>query len=397
MARLPAAGAVSTMPPDVPSGHALFRAGAAGPCALRVARVARVGGRERQPVVARRRRLPRCCALLLLLLPAAAPPLWGNDDVVAVIGDDAVSHDELLVAAALALEQSESALRRCRITAERSRHEALEEALRELVRQRLLDREAERTATTATAVLARVDETAQPVGEQEVETFYERNKARIRGSLEQTGGQIRAYLEHEARQRARTEFFQALESRFAVEYRLAPLRYEVAADGFPATGPPDAAVTIVEFSDFECPFCARFLPTLERAKREYAGKLRVVYRHFPLYSIHPRAQKAAEASLCAAAQGRFWELHDLMFAEQQALEVSDLKEKARRLGLDGAEFDRCLDEDRYAEAVREDYRDGEALGVSGTPALFVNGRFLSGAVPFEHLAELIDDELARLE
>ena len=332
-----------------------------------------------------------------LLLVGAAPLLWADGDVVAVIGGEPVSHDELLVAAALSLEQSESALRRCQIEATRSRHEALEGALRELVWKRLLDREAERTATGAAALLARVEETAQPVGEQDIKTFYERNKARIRGSLEQTSGQIRAYLERQAQQRVRHEFFAALEQRFAVEYRLAPLRYEVAADGFPATGPPDAAVTIVEFSDFECPFCARFLSTLERAKREYAGKLRVVYRHFPLSSIHPRAQKAAEASLCAADQGKFWELHDLMFTEQQALEVPDLKEKARRLGLNGAEFDRCVDEGRHAQAVRDDYRDGEALGVSGTPALFVNGRFLSGAVPFERLAELIDDELARRE
>ena len=356
---------------------------------------ASAGASERQSLGVRCRMLPRRCAVLLLLL-AAAPVLWGNDDVVAVIGGESVSHDELLVAAALSLEQSESALRRCQLEAERSRHEGLQTALQELVWQRLLEREAERTGATTTAVLAGVDETAEPVGEQDVKTFYERNKARIRGSLEQSSGQIRAYLERQARQRARNAFFAALELRFAVEYRLAPLRYDVAADGFAAIGPPDAAVTIVEFSDFECPFCARFLPTLERAKQEYAGKLRVVYRHFPLSSIHPRAQKAAEASLCAADQGKFWELHDLMFAEQQALAVSDLKEKARRLGLDGAQFDRCLDEGRHAEAVREDFRDGEALGVSGTPALFVNGRFLSGAVPFESLAELIDDELARL-
>ena len=354
------------------------------------------GGRERQPCVARcRMPLWRCAALLLLV--GAAPLLWGNDHVVAVIGDESVSQDELLVAAALSLEQSESALLRCQAEATRSRHEALEGALREMVWQRLLDREAERTATTAVALLASVDEAAQPVAEQDIETFYERNKARIQGSLEQTGGQIRAYLERQAQQRVRNEFFTALEQRFAVEYRLAPLRYEVAADGFAATGPPDAAVTIVEFSDFQCPFCARFLPTLERAKKEYAGKLRVVYRHFPLSSIHPYAQKAAEASLCAADQGKFWELHDLMFAEQQTLEVPDLKEKARRLGLNGAEFDRCLDQGRHAGAVRRDLLAGEALGITGTPAVFVNGRLLPGAVPFERLAELIDDELARLE
>ena len=284
-----------------------------------------------------------------------------------------------------------------RIEAERGRHEALETALQELVRQQLLELEAARTGTGARALLAGVDATAPPVGEREIAAFYERNKARIRDPLAQVADRIRVFLEQQAIQRARLDFFAALERRFAVEYRLAPLRYEVEADGFAALGPADAAVTIVEFSDFECPFCARFLPVLERARQEYAGKLRLVYRHFPLSGIHPNAQKAAEASLCAGEQGKFWELHDLMFAEQRTLAVSDLKEKARRLGLDGAQFDRCLDEDRHRAAVLADYRVGEALGVTGTPALFVNGRVLSGAVPFEQLAELIDDELARLE
>ena len=341
--------------------------------------------------------LARRFALLFLLLAWSVPSLWADEAVVAVVGERMVTQAELEVAAAFALEQNEAALRRCRIEAERGRHEALETALQELVREQLLELEAARTGTGAQALLAGVDETAAPVGEREIAAFYERNKARIRGTLAQVADQIRAYLEQQEIQRARLGFFAALERRFAVEYRLAPLRYEVAADGFAALGPADAAVTIVEFSDFECPFCARFLPTLERAREEYPGKLRLVYRHFPLSGIHPNAQKAAEASLCAGEQGRFWELHDLMFAEQQTLTVPDLKEKARRLGLDGAQFDRCLDEDRHRAAVLADYREGEALGITGTPALFVNGRFLSGAVPFEHLAEIIDDELARLE
>ena len=197
--------------------------------------------------------------------------------------------------------------------------------------------------------------------------------------------------------RVRDEFFAALEVRFAVEYHLDPLRFDVAADGFAARGAPDAAVTIVEFSDFECPFCVRVQPTLERVLQEYAGRLRLVYRHFPLTSIHPRAWKAAEASLCAGEQDRFWEMHDLMFAEQHAVSVPDLKDKARRLGLSGAEFDGCLDSGRHYEAVRSDILAGTAAGVSGTPAFLVNGRFLSGAVPFEHFAALIDDELARVD
>ena len=129
----------------------------------------------------------------------------------------------------------------------------------------------------------------------------------------------------------------------------------------------------------------------------YAGKVRLVYRHFPLTAIHPQAWKAAEASLCAGEQDRFWVFHDLLFAEQHAMSVPDLKEKARRIGLAGAEFDACLDSGRHSEAVRQDLLVATAAGVSGTPAFFVNGRFLSGAVPFDQFAELIDDELDRLQ
>ena len=137
------------------------------------------------------------------------------------------------------------------------------------------------------------------------------------------------------------------------------------------------------------------LPTLDEAKRQYRDKLRVVYRHHPLTGIHPNAWKAAEAALCAGEQGRFWEMHDLMFAEQSALAVADLKAKADRLDPDAEAFNRCLDSGRHYEAVAADVRAGDAVGVIGTPALFVNGRFVVGAVPFATLAEIIDDELRR--
>ena len=235
-----------------------------------------------------------------------------------------------------------------------------------------------------------------PIENQEIEAFYRENRSRIPYALAEVAGQIRAFLRQQAEQRAEAEFLTVLERRFAVEYRLEPFRVDVAADGFATLGPQGAPVTIVEFSDFECPYCARVQPALQRAKLEYGDKLRIVYRHYPLANIHANAQKAAEASLCAGEQGMFWELHDLMFAEQATLSVPDLKDKAGRIGLDRGAFDACLDSGRHDETVRNDIRAGAAAGVSGTPALFVNGRPLTGAVPFEAIAATIDDELERL-
>ena len=332
------------------------------------------------------------------LLALAGPLLWGDDaGTVAVIGDREVSRGELLAAAGVALEEREMEFLRCQAQATRDRHDVLESSLRQLVHRRLLDLEAARTGATAAALEADLEAAVEPIRDRDIELFYQRNRARIGRPLAEVAGQIREFLERQATAQAREEFFAVLEARFAVEYRLAPLRFAVEADGFAFQGNPDAAVTIVEFSDFECPFCVRVQPTLQRLMERYAGRLRLVYRHFPLVSIHPDASKAAEASLCAGEQNRFWEYHDLLFAEQHALGEDDLKEKALRLGLAGAEFDVCLDSGRHAAAVREDLLAASALGVSGTPAFFVNGRFLSGAVPFEHFTELIDDELARID
>jgi protein-disulfide isomerase len=135
------------------------------------------------------------------------------------------------------------------------------------------------------------------------------------------------------------------------------------------------------------------IPTLEQVKQNYGDKVRLVFRQFPL-NIHPNAQKAAEASLCANDQGKFWEMHDLMFAAQRQLTVENLKEKAQRLELDTAAFGQCLDSDKYAAQVQADLEAGMQAGVTGTPAMFINGIPISGAVPYEQLAQVIDAELA---
>ena len=171
-------------------------------------------------------------------------------------------------------------------------------------------------------------------------------------------------------------------------------RVEVAAEG-PSRGPKDAKVTIVEFSDFECPYCGAAHDTVEKVMNDYAGKVRLVYRQFPL-SFHPHAAKAAEASLCALDQGegKFWEFHDVLFKNQKKLAPDDLKAHASSVGLDGQKFGTCLDSGAKKKAVDADEQAGAQAGVGGTPAFFINGIFLNGAQPLEEFKKVIDAELA---
>jgi len=168
----------------------------------------------------------------------------------------------------------------------------------------------------------------------------------------------------------------------------------VSVDDDPGWGPEDAPVTIIEFSDFQCPFCSRFFTqAYPQIKQAYEGKVRFVYRDFPLASIHENAQKAAEAGECADDQGKFWDYHDMMFSNPTALDVTSLKGYASQLGLDSGAFDQCLDSGKYTEEVQKDYQDGISYGVTGTPAFFVNGLLVVGAQPFANFKAIIDAAL----
>ncbi|MAG20149.1 hypothetical protein CL618_01820 [archaeon] len=184
-------------------------------------------------------------------------------------------------------------------------------------------------------------------------------------------------------------------------------KVEVSADDDPFLGPEDAEIVVIEFSDFECPYCAaafgthdvlvdRFksqdptweasVPKLKELAME--GKIKFVFRDFPLTG-HAKAQKASEASECADDQGKFWEYHDLLFEKQSELDIEDLKKHASDLGLDRNEFDSCLDSGKYEDEVKKDLADGQKYGVSGTPAFFVNGQLLSGAQPFSAFEKVL--------
>jgi protein-disulfide isomerase len=175
---------------------------------------------------------------------------------------------------------------------------------------------------------------------------------------------------------------------------LEPRREPVSADG-PSRGPADARITVIEFADFQCPYCRRMEPVLRQMLERYPRDLRLVYRHMPLTNLHPDAMHAAQASMCAAPQGKFWEMHDALFADPPALSVAELKATAARLGLRAGEFDACLDSGRTEPVVKADAEDALAHGVDGTPGLFINGRFYSGALSPERLSSVIDDELQR--
>lgn len=151
----------------------------------------------------------------------------------------------------------------------------------------------------------------------------------------------------------------------------------------------DAPITLVEFSDFECPFCQRHFITLQKILADYPQKVRLVYKQFPL-SIHPNAQKAAEASECTAEQGKFWEYHDKLFENQTAFSTDNFKKWAQQLNLNQTQFNNCLDSNKYYQKVQNDFKEGTAKDVQGTPTTFINGRPLVGAQPYDAIKQIID-------
>ena len=311
-------------------------------------------------------------------------------EVLATFGEEQVTLDEVRDRVGGQLDQMTNSYLQQRYT-------LLDEALRQIMRDRLLAAEADERGMSVNELIAEETGVSLEVTDAEIDAWYEENQSRLQGrTLDQVRDQIAEHLRVTRRNEALASLEDRLSEEQGVVYHMQPFRVELENRGAPALGPSDAAVTLVEFSDFECPYCSSFFPTFQQIKEAYGDRIQIVYRQFPLTSIHPSAFKAAEASLCANEQGEFWAFHDLLFQEQSRLAVRDLKEKAGRLGLDQNEFDTCLDTGRYVEQVQDDLAAGRTAGVTGTPALFVNGVPISGgAVAFEVVAEALDRELRR--
>jgi protein-disulfide isomerase len=261
-----------------------------------------------------------------------------------------------------------------------------------MVEQIALESAAAARNLTVDALLRAELEAAGGVSDTEISAFYESNRQRMPPdrSMDSLKPAIRSHLEQSKLEQIRANLRQQAKAEILLE----PPRVQVSGTGH-ARGPENAPVTIVEFSDYQCPFCLRAEPTVAAVLERYGDRVRLEYRHLPLVQIHPRAQPAAVAAVCADKQGKFWDYHARLFQNQKALEDADLKKYASEVGLDGKAFDECRAHPEAAQRVNADMEAAGRAGIDGTPAFLVNGILLSGARPFEDFVRLIEAELAR--
>ena len=335
-------------------------------------------------------------SLLALAADAAAQT---SQTPLAIVDGVTITEAEILEAAAEDLENLENDRLRFESESRNNEHQIIAATLEQVIIDRLLEAESRKRNLSRDELLdlevwARVPEPSVA----EIESVYQANLQQlINLPREQAIGRVRQFLNQRNYDSALAVFIDGLKEDYGVQSHLEPYRVDVETDGYPASGPLDAPITLIEFSDFECPFCRQTQPVLDLIETQFGESIRFVFRQFPLIDIHPRAQKAAEASLCADDQGAFWTMHDLLFAEPIELEVASLKFKADSLGLDRALFDSCLDSAKYAERVGQEIKDGIRAGVSATPTIFINGRPLIGALPYEDYASIIEEELEQAD
>jgi protein-disulfide isomerase len=311
-------------------------------------------------------------------------------DVVATVGGSGITLGQI---DARALQMPASSFGNMKLS--QALYEARRAALDEMVGDALIEREAKERGIDPAALTAQeITSKAAPVTDAEVTAWYQANQSRVQGApIDQVRAPISNLLKQQRTQARREAFLDLLKKKTAVTIALDPPRQAVAEAGRPARGPAGAPIEMIEFSDFQCPYCLKANPTVTQVLNTYGDRIRFVYRNYPLPN-HPYARPAAEAAQCANEQGKFWPYHDRLFANQQRLTVPDLKQHAAEVGLDTAKFNACLDSHKYASVVEKDIAIGNESGVDGTPAFFINGRMISGAQPFEAFKRIIDEELA---
>lgn len=271
--------------------------------------------------------------------------------------------------------------------------------LKALLLQKFMDKDPRKKGLSNDEFLEKYIAKDVNISEKEIDAFIKDQNIPAEHINPQVREKIRNYLEMERKKEAVDKWIADQTKKNPVEvYIEKPRRptFPIEVGNAPVTGGKDAKVTIVEFSDFQCPFCAKGAEILNQLKKKYGNKIKVVFKNFPL-PFHNHAEDAAVAGLCANEQGSnyFWKMHDQMFANQDALDTEGLKKTAKKIGLKMDQFEKCLSEKKYLSQVKADMEEGRKIKVKSTPTFFINGQLINGAQPVEVFSEIIDEELAR--
>ena len=321
--------------------------------------------------------------LLLFFSLASFCQVTPPGNPVAIVAGQPISEQELLDALGPQLMQLRT-----------QEYEAKSKVLESVIRHRIVEIEARKRNMSPEKLIEReVDSKVTDPTDGEIEAYFiGQNRAGAR--LEDVKDQYRNSLKQFKLVKARQAFADSLRAKMEVAVLLRPPSIDVPFDAARVKGDPQAPVTIVEFSDYQCPYCKKTESVLSGLLDKYNGRVKLAYMDFPLREIHPHAELAAEASRCAGEQGKFWEFHDSLFADAAKLDDPDLIARARTLGLQEEPFRACLDSGKFKASVDADREAGIKAGVDGTPGFFINGVFLSGAQSQAEFEKIIDTQLS---
>ncbi len=326
---------------------------------------------------------------MLVRLGIGAALLWTGTGSVLAQNDSTVVAEVGGVKVTLGeLEQQESAKL---LSAHYQYYQAQSKALEDLIDKKLLEQKAASENLTVDQLVDRdIKSQVKDPTEDQMKVYYEGLET------DQPYESVREKILEKIRQlrtdKARAAYVKALRAQTTVTIALAPPRANVDVADAQVLGPKSAQVTLVEFADYECPYCQKVAADVKKLKADFGDKVNFTYKDFPL-PMHARAEKAAEAARCASKQNKFWEFHDELFHSKE-LDVDQLKAQARALKLDSDQFDKCLDSGQQAAAVERDRKEGMRLGITGTPSFFVNGHYLSGALDYAALRQVVEQQLA---
>jgi len=327
-----------------------------------------------------------CYLSLATLCSAQAKPQAGTDGPVAVVAGQPIYEQDLMSVAGPSL-----------LDLRKQEYKLKSDALNQSIRKKLIEVEAKKKGLSTEDLLKQeVDSKISDPSDDVAKGYYLAVKSQTTLPFEQIKSQVKQLLKNAEIQQAREQYANSLRDKVEVSILLQPPVVHVDYDTARVKGNTDALVTIVEFADFQCPFCSGAQPMLKEVLAKYKGKVKLAYQDFPLSQIHQHAEIAAEASRCALAQGKYWEMHDAMFADQSKLDEVALVKTAAGLGLDQNSFESCLKSGKYRAVVQRDVEAGSQAGVNATPTFFINGEFLSGPQSDADFTKIIDRQLSIL-